>query len=154
MAEDPPAADASSPAAAVPAPQEVQHGARDPSHGPLCAKKPAAVDSIDGSCTREPSDRGPSGGHYANGWYPGKHLKEARERVKAREKEVAEARTRGEVWQPPRRPLLMLRNMALKQKRQLASRPDEDGTCVGHCLVSVLGGRFRTPRAYVRQCLV
>ena len=54
-------------------------------------------------------------------------------------------------FQPPSRPLLALRNVALKTRRKLASRDESSGSGGAPCGVlylSILGGRYTTRRAY------
>ena len=72
-----------------------------------------------------------------DGWYPGKHLKAAQRRISAKLAEVKAAKARGQ-YQPPRRPVLAIR-AALKPKRQLARRTDNNTQC-GSLQFSVLGG--------------
>ena len=82
-------------------------------------------------------------------WYPGKHAKRALVNFKQRRELVEAKKAKGE-WQPPTNPLAPF-NIMLKEKRPLGVRAAGSGAApaLGQLFVSVLGGTFRTKRAYL-----
>ena len=81
-------------------------------------------------------------------WYPGKHAKRALVNFKQRRELVEAKKAKGE-WQPPTNPLAPF-NIMLKEKRPLGVRAAGGAApAVGQLFVSVLGGTFRTKRAYL-----
>jgi len=86
----------------------------------------------------------PSAEPPRSSWYPGKNLHVAYQRTKEWRAQIREAKQRG-AFQPARRPLKNLRNV-LRQKRPLRERSGEG---IGQLHLTVVGGRFRTKRAYV-----
>ena len=72
----------------------------------------------------------------------------AHQNLTKRMAEVKAAKAKGQ-YQFPRRPLLALRS-AVKGRRRLATRPESEGgppPC-GQLFLSIVGGRYRTSRAY------
>jgi hypothetical protein len=86
--------------------------------------------------------------NQGTGWYPGKYLKMAHRNLSNRMADVKAAKAKGQ-YQFPRRPLLALHS-AVKGRRRLATRSESDGGSppCGHLFFSIVGGRYRTTRAY------
>ena len=125
------------------------------SHGPLCKRrKPASKDDelpspvanagVQKLGGANAADRTPEA--TSSGWYPGKHAREALQRAKEWKANVKAAKLRGEKLQMPRSPLKHLRNVMLRAKRPLRAHTGEG---IGLLHMTILGGKFRTKRAYL-----
>lgn len=84
----------------------------------------------------------------SGGWYPGKYLRLAHQNFTARMAEVKAAKAKGQ-YQFPRHPLRAAAS-ALKSRRRLHQRVEGDGGAkpCGNLFLSIIGGRYRTSRAY------
>jgi len=132
------------------------------SHGPFCKKRlpehtmptprqqtpeaePICRQEVPETTASESAH--PRDGDDASGpWYPGKYLKVANRRLAAHARAVREAKARGD-FEKPKHAVLAIRNALLK-KRALATRSTE-APAVGRLSLCILGGSFRTARAYV-----
>ena len=96
-----------------------------------------------------PRADGSSSASTSDHWYPGKHFQAALQRIEQRKNQIRTARQRGEAIQLPRRPLITLRNIVFKGKRPLRARTGNGIGSLGELSLTVLGGSFRTTRAFV-----
>jgi hypothetical protein len=121
-------------------PSELEPTVQGPHRAAIVAESAAVAGSAE--------EASPTGApRKGDGWYPGKHIHMAVKRLSERLTEVQAAKSAGH-FQMARHPLRAVLNVALKQKRPLRARA-EGGEAIGMLYVTVLGGKFRTKRAYV-----